>query len=38
MKLRLLHKCPECEQTLTPEEMAYGHDCEVFSEKSCEDE
>lgn len=38
MKLRLLHKCPECGQTLTPEEMAYGHDCEVFAEESCETE
>lgn len=32
MKLQLLLVCPECEQTLTREEMAYGHDCEVVSE------
>lgn len=29
MRLQLLLVCPECEQTLTPEQMAYGHDCEV---------
>lgn len=34
MRLQLLLVCPECEQKLTPEEMAYGHDCEVFAEKS----
>jgi len=29
MKLQLLLICPECEQTLTREEMVCGHDCEV---------
>lgn len=31
MRLQLLLTCPECEQKLTPEEMSYGHDCEVFA-------
>lgn len=30
MRLQLVLQCPECGQELTPEEMAYGHDCEVF--------
>jgi len=36
--LQLLLICPECEQRLTPEEMAYGHDCEVFGESAPTDE
>lgn len=36
MRLQLLLVCPECEQTLTREEMAYGHDCCEMSEKSFE--
>jgi len=36
MKLQLLLICPECGQTLTREEMAYGHDCCEMSEKSIE--
>ncbi len=32
MRLQLLLVCPECEQTLTREEMAYGHDCEITTE------
>lgn len=32
MRLQLLLTCPECGQTLTREEMAYGHDCEVPAE------
>lgn len=31
MRLQLLYVCPECEQTFSPEEMSYGHDCEVFA-------
>jgi hypothetical protein len=33
MRLQLLLVCPECGQTLTREEMAYGHDCEVSPEE-----